>query len=185
MVVGHPRTWGSALETGARLPSAAVANLVSEDVELAAVEGDAGKLSEWLTTFQLVTVVLDPYTAESAWILETAGRFLMNFRDADCRVSLTVTADATDARKFLGPWADELLTFADPDRVLVKALDLKRLPALVHIRQDLTVVGASEGWDPAGLGGHRPQPRQGHVLEPPRAAPAGRPRPLRRHPAAG
>jgi hypothetical protein len=125
-----------------------VANQVSDDVELAAVEGDARKLSEWLTTFQLVTVVLDPYTAESAWILETAGRFLVNFRDADCRVSLTVTADATDARKFLGPWADELLTFADPDRVLVKALDLKRLPALVHIRQDLTVVGASEGWDP-------------------------------------
>ena len=125
-----------------------MAKEVSEDIELAAVEGDARRLSEWLTTFQLVTVVLDPYTAESAWILETAGRFLTNFRGADCRASWTVCADATDARKFLGPWADELLTFADPDRKLVKGLGLEHLPALVHIRQDLTVVGAAEGWAP-------------------------------------
>jgi hypothetical protein len=125
-----------------------VAKEVSEDVELAALGGEARRLSEWLTTFQLVTVVLDPYTAESAWILETAGRFLTNFRGADCRVSWTVCADAGDARKFLGPWAEELLTFTDPDRELVKGLDLDHLPALVHIRQDLAVVGVSEGWDP-------------------------------------
>jgi len=47
-----------------------VANEVSDDVELAAVEGDARKLSEWLTTFQLVTVVLDPYvTAQLVGII--------------------------------------------------------------------------------------------------------------------
>ena len=125
-----------------------MAKEVSDDIELAAIEDEARPLSEWLTTFQLVTVVLDPYTAESAWILDTAGRFLTNFRGADCRVSWTVCADATDARKFLGPWADELLTFADPDRKLVKGIGIERLPALVHIRQDLAVVGAAEGWDP-------------------------------------
>ncbi len=58
------------------------------------------------------------------------------------------TLDADDARTFLGPWADQVLTLVDPDRQVVKGLGLERLPALVHIRQDLTVVGAAEGWDP-------------------------------------
>ena len=31
---------------------------------------------------------------------------------------------------------------------MVKGLGLERLPALVHIRQDLAVVGAAEGWHP-------------------------------------
>ncbi len=122
--------------------------LVNEDMKLTALGGESHTIDEWLTTFQLLTVVLDPYTHESAWLLETAGRVLAHFRDADCRVAWTVTADETDARKFLGPWADEFLTFADPDRELVKALKIERLPALVHIRQDLAVVGQAEGWDP-------------------------------------
>lgn len=122
---------------------------VSEDVKLAAIGGEARSIEEWLTTFQLLTVVVDPYTHESAWILQTARRFLANFRGADCRVAWTVTADERDAKRFLGPLADEFLTFADPDRSLVKGLGLERLPALVYIRQDLAVVGQAEGWDPA------------------------------------
>lgn len=105
-------------------------------------------LREWLTTFHLVTVVLDPYTAESAWLLPTVGRILRVYEEADCRVSITVTCDDASARQFLGPYAKEFLTFADPDRAAVKALDLATLPALVHIRQDLSVAGVAEGWDP-------------------------------------
>ena len=119
---------------------------VSEDVKLAAIGGEARSLEEWLTTFQLLTVVLDPYTHESAWILQTARRFLANFQGADCRVAWTVTADERDAKRFLGPLADEFLTFTD--RSLVQALGLERLPALVYIRQDLVVVGQAEGWNP-------------------------------------
>lgn len=133
---------------GVRLPFVAVVTQVSEDVKLAAVGGEARSIQEWLTTFQLLTVVLDPYTHESAWILETARRFLAGFRGADCRVALTVTADERDAKRFLGPLADEFLTFADPDRSLVKGLDLAELPALVYIRQDLAVMGQAEGWNP-------------------------------------
>ena len=125
-----------------------MATEVSPDLKLTAVDGPSGTLPEWLTNFQLVTVVLDPYTNQSAWLLETAGRILREFSGADCRVSWTVTADEADAKRFLGPWATELLTFADPDRELVKALDLTRLPALVNIRQDLSVAGIAEGWDP-------------------------------------
>ncbi|MGI8757047.1 MAG: hypothetical protein ACR2MB_14565 [Acidimicrobiales bacterium] len=121
---------------------------VTEDLKLAAIGGETRTIGEWTTTFQLVTVVLDPYTRESAWLLATAARFLANFRDADCRVTWTVTADERDAQRFLGPLAKEYLTFADPERAIVKALDIERLPALVHIRQDLVVVGQAEGWNP-------------------------------------
>ena len=122
--------------------------LVQHDVKLTALGGEARTIEEWLTTFQLLTVVLDPYTHESAWILETARRVLANFRDADCRVAWTVTADEADTRTFLGPWALEFLTFVDPDRELVKALSIERLPALVYVRQDLAVIGQAEGWEP-------------------------------------
>jgi hypothetical protein len=93
-------------------------------------------------------VVLDPYTKESAWLLETAGRVLDHFQGADARTAWTITADEHDARKFLGPWADRFLTFADPKRELVKALELERLPALAYIRQDLAIVGTAQGWQP-------------------------------------
>ena len=122
---------------------------VKEDVKLTAIGGEARTIEEWLTTFQLLTVVLDPYTHESAWLLGTAGRFLDAFRGADCRVAWTVTADERDTKRFLGPWADQFLTFADPDRELVAGLGLERLPALAYIRQDLAVIGQAEGWDPA------------------------------------
>lgn len=122
--------------------------LVQEDVQLSALGGETRTIEEWLTTFQLLTVVVDPYTHESAWILETAGRILDHFKGADCRVAWTVTADETDTRRFLGPWADQFLTFADPDRMLASALSIERLPAFVYIRQDLAVVGQAEGWDP-------------------------------------
>src|SRR5690606_40739296 len=97
----------------------------------------------------LAAVVLDPYTYESAWLLETAGRILEHFRGADCRIAFVVTADADDAREFLGPWAERVLTFADPDRELVKALGLDELPAFVHLRHDRSVAALAEGWDPA------------------------------------
>ena len=40
------------------------------------------------------------------------------------------------------------LTFVDPDRKLVAGFGLHVLPALVHVRQDLTVAGVAEGWEP-------------------------------------
>ena len=126
----------------------AVAEQIPENVALTAITGDAGSLDDWLTTFQLAAVVIDPYTSESSWLLDTAGDLLVQFRGADCRVAWIVTADADDARTFLGPWADEVLTFCDPDRAFVKGAGLNRLPAFVHVRQDRVVVSAAEGWDP-------------------------------------
>jgi hypothetical protein len=118
------------------------------DVQLAPLGGEARPLSEWVTNFHLALVVLDPYTSQSAWLLDTAGRILRIFAPADCRVAFVVTAEPDDARRFLGPWADEILTFADPDRGLVKAVEIEALPAFVHIRTDLSVAGKAEGWQP-------------------------------------
>lgn len=101
-----------------------------------------------MTTFHLVVVALDPYTYESSWIIETAGRVLDSFVGADCRVAWLVAAGPDEARAFLGPWADKLLTFTDPERTVVSALGLTELPAFVHLNQALQVEGAAEGWRP-------------------------------------
>ena len=118
------------------------------DLLLAPINGEAKTIADWVTTFQLAAVVLDPFTNESAWIIETAGRILMHFREADCRVAFVVTGTADEARQFLGPWADKVLTFADPDRAIVSGLSLNELPAFVQVRHDLHVPAAAEGWDP-------------------------------------
>ena len=119
------------------------------DLELTPINGKPRTMREMLTTFHLVFAALDPFTYESGWIIDTVGRIFRVYDDADCRVAWLVTGTADEAREFLGPWAEEILTFADPDRTAVKALGLERLPALVHVRPDLSVAGTAEGWDPA------------------------------------
>jgi hypothetical protein len=102
-----------------------------------------------VTLFHLVAVVLDPYTHESSWVLETAGRILDEFYEADCRTAWIVTADEKDAATFLGPWKERMLTFCDPERKVVAGLEVEQIPALVHIGTDLTLIGKAEGWNPA------------------------------------
>ncbi len=120
---------------------------VPADLKLEPIGGEPLTMSDQVTMFHLVTVVLDPYTYESAWLLETAGRILGELVGADCRVAWLVTADERDALAFLGPWAERFLTFADPDRTAVKALGVEEIPALVHIGNDLSIIGKADGWD--------------------------------------
>lgn len=121
----------------------------SPDIVLTSLDGDARPIEEWLTTFHLASVVLDPYTNESAWILRTAARILDAFRGSDARVNFVVTCPRSDARAFLGPLADEFLVYCDPDRTFVKGLGLSTLPAFVFVRTDGTVQAAAEGWNAA------------------------------------
>jgi hypothetical protein len=118
------------------------------DLRLAPINGDPRTLEQQLTTFQLAVVVLDPFTNESSWLLETAGRILTHFREADARIGFLLTSTAEEARQFLGPWATSLMVFADPEREFTTALELNELPAFVHIRQDRVVLGVAQGWDP-------------------------------------
>ncbi|CAN5648472.1 hypothetical protein BH18ACT3_BH18ACT3_21500 [soil metagenome] len=129
------------------LPSAAVATNPPLDLVLSPINGEARPLSEWLTTFHLASVVLDPFTNESSWILSTAARILDGFREADVRTNFVVTADEDDARAFVGPLAERFLIFADRDRAIVKAIGLDELPAFVFLRVDGTVPAVAEGWD--------------------------------------
>ena len=128
------------------LPSVAVATNPPPGLSLVPLGAEARPLEEWLTTFHLATVVLDPYTNESSWILPTATRILEGLRGSDARVNFLVTADGPDARAFLGPLSDQFLVFIDPDRLAVKSLGLEQLPAFVFIRVDGTVQAAAEGW---------------------------------------
>jgi hypothetical protein len=126
----------------------AVATAPSVDIELAAASGESRPLGEWLVTFPLALGVVDPYTHESAWLLDTIAKVFRVYSGSDCRVAWLVTGPAEDAKRFLGPLGDEFLTFVDPDRALVKSLDLTTLPAFVVIRQDGSLLGAAESWDP-------------------------------------
>jgi len=119
----------------------------SPDVVLTSLDGEARPLHEWLTTFHLASVVLDPFTNESAWILKTAIRVLDGFRGSDARVNFVLTCTRAEARNFLGPIADDFLVFCDADRSVVKSLGLAQLPAFVFLRTDGTVQAAAEGWN--------------------------------------
>jgi hypothetical protein len=119
----------------------------SLDLVLSPLDKAGRTLREWLTTFHIASIVLDPYTNESSWILNTAVRIMRQFSGAAVRVNFIVTCRPDDAREYLGPLADEFLVFCDPDRVAVKALGLTELPAFVIVQQNGTIPLAAQGWN--------------------------------------
>jgi len=126
----------------------AVPTAVSPELTLKALDGEGRTLREWLVTFHLAFVALDPFTSQGAWILPVGTRVLTQFAQADVRTALVVTATADECRTFLGPWVDRLLVFPDPDRTIVNSFELPRLPALVHVAMDGSVAGLATGWNP-------------------------------------
>lgn len=121
----------------------------STDLQLTALNGKTYSLAAYLVQYQLLAVALDPFTNESAWVLKTAARVLENFDQADCRVAFVLAgADADEAKQFLGPYANRILTFPDPQRSIVKSFAFATLPAIVHVDNSGAVVNAAEGWDP-------------------------------------
>jgi hypothetical protein len=130
------------------LPHAVAITLVP-DLALVPVSGHPRTVRELLTTFHLLLVAVDPASVRSKWIVPTAARVLFEYEQADCRVAwLVAGGDEADARKLLGRWAKEIMTFVDPDLTTTKGLGLSTLPAIVHVSQTLEVVNAIEGWDP-------------------------------------
>ena len=117
------------------------------DLVLSSLTGRSRTVREWVTTFHLLFVAVDPNSSQSRWIVPTAARVLSEYEQADCRVAWLVAGDASDARKFLGRWATDILTFTDPDLTAIKGFGLETLPAIVHLNQDLLVVAAVEGWE--------------------------------------
>ena len=115
---------------------------------LTSVNGQSLPLRSWVTNFHLLLVVIDPFTHESSWIINTASRVLSNFTDADCRVGWLVIGNAEQASTFLGPHADKFITFIDPDADFVKEIGLSQTPAIVHINQVPKLINAAQGWNP-------------------------------------
>lgn len=126
-----------------------VTTQLADDLVLSPLGSKQRPLSEWLTTFHLASVVLDPYTNESSWVLRTSVRILDALRGCHARVNFIVTADEDDTRRFLGPIANDFLVFCDPDRTVVKALGVAALPAFAFIRVDGAVAASAEGWEPS------------------------------------
>lgn len=125
-----------------------MATKLPSDLQLRPLGGQARELDEWLTTFHLASVILDPYTNESSWVLKTAVRILEGFRGSHARVNFVVTAGEDDTKRFLGPLTEQFLVFCDPDRRLVDALGVTSLPAFAFVRVDGEAVAVAEGWDP-------------------------------------
>lgn len=126
----------------------AVATNPAPDLALVPISGRPRTVRELLTTFHLLFVAVDPANLRSRWVVPTAARVLSEYEQADCRVAWLVAGDATDARKLLGRWASEIMTFVDPELTAVNAFGIETLPAIVHVSQTLEVVNAVEGWDP-------------------------------------
>ncbi|MDQ6797892.1 MAG: hypothetical protein M3011_07720 [Actinomycetota bacterium] len=120
----------------------------SPDLLLSSINGRARTVGQWLTTFHLLFVAVDPGNDRSSWVVPTAGRVLTGYEQADCRVAWLVAGTPAEARRFLGRWSSEILTFADPDLTAVRGFGLESLPAIVHMGMDGAVVNAVEGWDP-------------------------------------
>ena len=118
------------------------------DLVLRALDGPSLSVREWLTTFPLLFVAVDPGNRRSQWILPTAARILTDYDQADCRVAWLVGGDELDAHRFLGRRAREILTFVDPELEVISAFGLGSLPAVVHLAMTGEVVTAVEGWDP-------------------------------------
>ena len=118
------------------------------DLNLVPITGHSRTVREWLTTFHLLFVAVDPAGVRSRWIVPTAARVLFEYEQADCRVAWLVAGEAADARKLLGRWATDIMTFVDPELTAIKGFGLQTLPAIVHVSMDLTVVNSIEGWEP-------------------------------------
>ena len=118
------------------------------DLVLTPINGAGRPVKSWLTVFHLFLVAVDPGKDRSAWLVPTAARILSNYDQADCRVAWLVGGYAEDARRLLGRWARDILTFVDPDLAAIRAFGLQSLPAAVHLGMDGKVVNVAEGWNP-------------------------------------
>ena len=127
---------------------AAVATNPPPDLVLTPINGVGRPVKGWLTVFHLFVVALNPANERSAWLVPTAARILTNYEQADCRVAWLVAGYPEDARRLLGRWAHDILTFVDPDLTAVKAFGLSTLPSAVHLGMDGAIVNSAEGWDP-------------------------------------
>jgi hypothetical protein len=116
-------------------------------LKLTSSKGVTRTLDDWSTIFHLSLVILPARREASAWV-PVARRIFRTFGDADCHTAYCVVGNEFIAKGVLGEAEQEALTLCDPDGDFVKSLGLTHAPALVHLRQDTSLVAGAEGWDP-------------------------------------
>ena len=110
------------------------------------MSGTERTLDDWQTMFHLCLVVV-PDQPDGAAIRPAARAIFQTLGDADCRTAYVVPSTALIARRILEADADQALVLLDPEKALVQSLGIKKLPSLVHLRQDCTVAAVAEGWN--------------------------------------
>jgi hypothetical protein len=115
---------------------------------LTTITGTSHTLDDWVTVFHLVLVCL-PGRPEAAPYAAPGRELLRVFRGADCRTGFLVQGSLRQAQRVIGPAIDDSLVFLDDEGEFVKSAGLARLPALVDIGLDGSIVSAVEGWDPS------------------------------------
>ena len=114
---------------------------------LTSYKGVTRTLDDWATVFNLAIIVL-PDRPEGASFVPVVERIFATFGDSDVRTIVCVPTTPAITKRILGDHVDEWLVWCDADRTFVEGLGLERLPALVHLRQDTTLVNAAQGWSP-------------------------------------
>ena len=140
----------------------AVTVKLPDDLMLHPLGGEARELEQWLTTFHLASVVLDPYTNESSWILQERGadpRRLPRLRRRGSTSSSPPTR--TTHAAFSGPCATSSSCSAIPTARSSRRRASTELPAFVFVRVDGELVAKAEGWNPPrGATSPRSSPRR-------------------------
>jgi len=116
-------------------------------LKLTTSKGVTRTLDDWSTVFHLCLVIL-PARSEASVYVPIGERIFATIGDADARASFVVTGPESIVPRLLGAAAERDVTFVDPDLELVHSLGLELLPAFVLLRQDTTLVTATEGWQP-------------------------------------
>ena len=131
-----------------RSATVSAVELLDGDPDLDPINGSPRPFSDWLTTFPMLLAVIDPYTHQSSFLLDTIERIFNHYQGADVRVAWLATGPADGVTSFLGPYGEKYLTFADPSAAAAKALGVSTLPALALVKQDGTIAGSAQGWRP-------------------------------------
>lgn len=118
------------------------------NLQVASLSGTTRSLDDWMTMFHLCLVVL-PDDPAAPQFLPVAENIFQVLGDSDARTAVLWPSTAPVGRRVLGDFPTENLVFVDPEKALISSLGIKKLPAIVHLRQDTTLAGVAEGWDAA------------------------------------
>jgi hypothetical protein len=124
-----------------------VAQNPDPQLPLTSYKGVTRTLDDWATVFNLAVVIL-PDRPEAATFIPVVERIFATFGDSDVRTIVCVPSTAAITKRILGAKLEDWLVWCDADGAFGKSLGLERLPAFVHIRQDTSLVAATQGWSP-------------------------------------